>query len=76
MDWTTLEAFIRLCLAMNELAKTIKTASAKKQADWASAYSFRCWLLRLGFIDDDTKAIRKFLLATFEGDSAWRRKAA
>ena len=76
MDWTTLEAFIRICLAMNNLAKTIKTASSKRQADWTSAYSFRCWLLRLGFIGDDTKAIRKFLLASFEGDSAWKRKAA
>ena len=56
MDWTVLEAFIRICLAMNNLAKTIKTASAKRQADWTSAYSFRCWLLRLGFIGSDTKA--------------------
>ena len=76
MDWTVLEAFIRICLAMNKLAKNVKTASAKRQADWTSAYSFRCWLLRLGFIGSDTKSIRSFLLANFAGDKAWKRLAA
>ena len=76
MDWTVLEAFIRICLAINKLAKNVKTASAKRQADWTSAYSFRCWLLRLGFIGSDTKAIRGFLLANFAGDKAWKRLAA
>ena len=75
MDWTVLEAFIRICLAMNDLAKKVKTASAKRQADWTSAYSFRCWLLRLGFIGSDTKNIRSFLLANFAGDKAWKRAA-
>ena len=76
MNWTVLEAFIRICLAMNELAKTIKTASVKPQQNDNPRYAFRCWLLRLGFIGDNTKAIRKFLLSSFEGDSAWRRKVA
>ena len=75
MNWTVLEAFIRLCLAMNDLAKNVKTASAKRQADWASAYSFRCWLLRLGFIGTETKDIRKYMLSSFEGDKAWKRAA-
>lgn len=61
---------------MNELAKTIKTASAKPQQNDNPRYAFRCWLLRLGFIGDDTKQIRRFLLENFAGDSAWRRKAA
>ena len=75
MNWTVLEAFIRICLAMNDLAKNVKTASAKPQADWKSAYSFRCWLLRLGFIGAETKEVRSFLLANFEGDKAWKRAA-
>ena len=41
MDWTTLESFIRICLAMNELAKTIKTASAKPQQNDNPRYAFR-----------------------------------
>ena len=75
MNWTVLEAFIRICLAINELAKNLKTASPKPQADWTSAYSFRCWLLRLGFIGSETKDIRAFLLKTFKGDKAWKRAA-
>ena len=75
MNWTVLEAFIRICLAINELAKNLKTASPKPQADWTSAYSFRCWLLRLGVIGSDTKDIRAFLLKTFKGDKAWKRAA-
>ncbi len=58
MDWTSLEAFIRICLAINELAKSVKTASAKPQQTENPRYAFRCFLLRLGFIGDDTKAVR------------------
>ena len=74
-DWTALESFIRICMAMNDLALSSKTASPKRQADWTSAYAFRCWLLRLGFIGEETKEVRKFLLKNFEGDKAWRRVA-
>ena len=75
MDWTVLEAFIRICLAINDLAKSVKTASFKKQQDDNPAYAFRCWLLRLGFIGEETKAARKFLLKNFSGDKAWRKAA-
>ena len=74
-NWVVLESFIQIGLAMNNLALTVKTASAKRQKDWTSAYSFRCWLLRLGFIGDSTKEARKFLLQSFEGEKAWRRVA-
>ena len=76
MDWTVMKSFILLCLAMDKKAKEVTTASPKRQADWTSAYSFRCWLLRLGFIGEATKDVRKYLLATFEGDKAWKRAAA
>ena len=75
MNWTVLKSFILICLAMDKKAKELSTASPKRQADWTSAYAFRCWLLRLGFIGDETKDVRKFLLASFEGDKAWRRVA-
>ena len=75
MDWTVLKSFILICLAMDKKAKEVTSASSKRQADWTSAYAFRCWLLRLGFIGEETKDVRKFLLATFEGDKAWRRAA-
>ena len=75
MDWTVLEAFIRICLAINDLAKSVKTASFKKQQNDNPAYAFRCWLLRLGFIGEETKAARKYLLKNFSGDKAWRKAA-
>ena len=76
MSWTVLEAFIRICLAINNLAKNLKTASPKQQQNDNPRYAFRCWLLRLGFIGNDSKLIRKFLLTNFAGDGAWRNKAA
>ena len=75
MDWIVLKSFILICIAMDKKAKELSTASPKRQADWTSAYAFRCWLLRLGFIGDETKDVRRFLLASFEGDKAWRRVA-
>ncbi|MBR4450324.1 MAG: hypothetical protein IKS39_00635 [Clostridia bacterium] len=37
-------------------------------------YAFRCFLLRLGFIDDDYKTARKILLRNLEGNTAFRTK--
>ena len=76
LEWIVMESFIRICLAMSDLAKELKTASSKKQQNDNPAYAFRCWLLRLGFIGDETKAVRAFLLKNFAGDKAWRRAAA
>mgnify|MGYP000873896979 CR=1 FL=1 len=42
-----------------------RTVSNKK-------YAFRCFLLKLGFIDDVYKAARKILLSKLEGGSAFR----
>ena len=38
-------------------------------------YAFRCFLLRLGFIGNDSKAARKILLRNLSGHSAFRNKA-
>ena len=35
-------------------------------------YAFRCFLLRLGFIGDEYKAVRKILLANLSGSSAFK----
>ena len=65
-----------IALAMDKMAKELKSASPNPQQDDNPRYAFRCWLLRLGFIGDEYKAIRAFLLKNFNGDGAWRRKAA
>lgn len=67
-----LRSMIQLCLAMNELAKEIRTASPKKPATDNERYSFRCWMLRLGFIGDEFKTARDYFIRNAEGDSAWR----
>jgi hypothetical protein len=35
-------------------------------------YAFRCFLLRLGMVGNDSKAQRKILLKNLSGSSAWR----
>ena len=35
-------------------------------------YTFRCFLLRLGFIGDEYKQSRKILLSKFEGSSSYK----
>ena len=36
-------------------------------------YTFRCWLLRLGFIGDEFATAREHLLKNLPGNSAWRQ---
>lgn len=71
-----LKAQIQLSLALSELAKNIKTASPKKGQRENEAYSFRTFLLRLGFIGPEFETARNYLMRNFEkGQSAWRHAA-
>ena len=36
-------------------------------------YTFRCWLLRLGFIGEEFETARTPLLANLPGNAAWPR---
>ena len=36
-------------------------------------FTFRCWLLRLGFIGDEFETARTHLLANLPGNAAWRQ---
>ena len=47
-----LKSYIQLCLALSQMAKTVKTASPKPQQNENPKYAMRTWLLRLGFIGD------------------------
>ena len=67
-----MKAYIQLCLAMSELAKSVAYASPKPQQTENEKYAFRCWMLRLGFIGDEFKTAREILLRNMEGNSAWR----
>ena len=73
-----LKSYIQLCLALSQMAKTLKTASPKPQQNENPKYAMRTWLLRLGFIGDEFKTAREILTKRLAGDTAFRhgREAA
>ncbi len=67
-----LKSYIQLCLALSQMAKTLKTASPKPQQNENPKYAMRTWLLRLGFIGDEFKTAREVLTKRLSGDTAFR----
>ena len=67
-----LKSYIQLCLALSQMAKTVKTASPKPQQNENPKYAMRTWLLRLGFIGDELKTAREILTKRLAGDTAFR----
>lgn len=57
------------------MAQKLKRTSAEEKATDNPKYSFRCFLLRLGFIGDEFKADRQELLKNLNGSSAFRTVA-
>ena len=68
-----LKAYIQLCLALSQLAKEVRSASAKPQQTENPKYAMRTWLLRLGFIGDEFKTARELYTKRLDGDTAFRR---
>ena len=71
-----LKSYIQLCLALSQMAKTVKTASPKPQQNENPKYAMRTWLLRLGFIGDEFKTAREILIKRLAGDTAFRNGRA
>lgn len=67
-----LKSYIQLCLALSQMAKTVRSASPKPQQDENPRYAMRTWLLRLGFIGDEFKTAREILTKRLAGDTAFR----
>nr|DAZ40305.1 MAG TPA: Putative amidoligase enzyme [Caudoviricetes sp.] len=67
-----LKSYIQLCLALSQMAKTVRTASPKPQQNQNPKYAMRTWLLRLGFIGDEFKTARELLTKRLDGDAAFR----
>lgn len=65
-------AYLNLCLAMSAAAINAKRASAEPLDNGNDKYAMRCWLLRLGFIGDEYRSVRKHLMKRLEGNAAWR----
>ena len=67
-----LKSYIQLCLALSQMAKTVRTASPKPQQNENPKYAMRTWLLRLGFIGDEFKTARELLTKRLDGDASFR----
>ena len=67
-----LKSSMQLCLALSQMAKSVRTASAKPQQRENPKYAMRTWLLRLGFIGDEFKTARELFTNRLEGDAAFR----
>ena len=65
-------AYTKLITAMVDMANKQKRVTAKEKPAESDKYAFRCFLLRLGFIGDEYKAVRKILLANLSGSSAFK----
>ena len=71
-DQVEIVAYYQLVQGLCELARTQKRVSATEQEVENEKYSFRCFLLRLGFIGSEYKEARKMLLKNLSGNAAFR----
>ena len=67
-----IKAYIQLCLAISNQAKTQRSASRRETRTTNPKYTFRTWLIRLGLNGDEFKTARKHLLAKLDGDIAFK----
>ena len=75
MDADSCEACTKLITAICQMAKEAKRVTVKEKEVENEKYAFRCFLLRLGFIGDEYKQIRKILMKNFTGSSAFKSEA-
>ena len=68
-------AYSRFIGALCAAAKKQKRVTAHEKAVDNEKYTFRCFLLRLGFIGDEYKQVRKILLKNLAGNSAFKSGA-
>ena len=71
-----LKSYIQLCLALSQMAKSVKSASPKPQQTENPKYAMRTWLLRLGFIGEEFATARDLLTRRLTGDAAFRNGRA
>ena len=80
--WFTIEteddatAYSQFISALCDMAKNQKRINNKPDTSNNEKYTFRCFLLRLGFIGTEYKTVRKVLLRKLSGSSAFRNGGA
>lgn len=73
-DETT--AYTQFIAALCQMSINQKRINSTEKATDNEKYTFRCFLLRLGFIGDEYKQSRKILLRNLSGSSAFKSGAA
>ena len=66
------QAYMALLCGIRGLAMTLHRVNRRETEVPNEKYAFRCFLLRLGMVGNDSKAQRKILLKNLSGSSAWR----
>lgn len=69
-EWV--KAYTELAAAINKLALDAKYIKLKKEPIENEKYSFRVWLVRIGFGGNEHKTSRKLLLGNLSGHTAFR----
>ena len=64
--------YTKFIAALCKMSKEQKRISSKQKDIVNEKYEFRCFLLRLGFIGDDSKADRKILMRNLSGSAAFK----
>jgi len=67
-----IKSYIQLCMAISFQALSVRSASPARPETDNPAYTFRCWLLRLGMNGEEFKTARTHLLKNLPGNAAWR----
>ena len=66
------DAYSHFITALIDMAKNQKRINNKPDTSDNEKYTFRCFLIRLGFIGGEFKSLRKVLLRNLSGSSAFR----
>lgn len=69
-------AYTQFIAALCQMSINQKRINSTEKATDNEKYTFRCFLLRLGFIGDEYKQSRKILLRNLSGSSAFKSGAA
>jgi len=71
-DADNIKAYTHFISGLCQMAKNQTRVLSTQKEVKNEKYTFRCFLLRLGFIGDEFKETRKILLANLDGNSAFK----
>ena len=66
------DAYMKLIAALGKTAREQQRISAKEKAQDNLKYAMRLFLVRLGFVGEEYKQVRKILLRNLSGNCSWK----